>query len=450
MKMFAYDKESVKKVLQIAWPAMLESFFVAFVGLVDSFMVSSLGPEAVASVGLTTQPKFVGLAMFFAVNVSLSALVARRKGEKNREGANRIFITALAFIILAAVVISALLVTFADPIIRLCGSEPETHEGAVTYFRIIMGGMIFNCIQMGVNAAQRGSGNTKITMRTNLVSNTVNVVFNFLLIQGNFGFPALGIRGAALATVLGTVIASIMSVWSVCGKDTFVSLQYIWSEKLKPGIEAFGSIIKVGYSVFAEQLLLRVGFMATSLMAAAQGTNAMAAHQVGMNIMGLSFSFGDGLQATAVALIGYSLGAGDPQLAKKYGSICRAIGGAISIVLAILYLLGGGWLYGMFFEEQEIVAIGIGIMRVIALIVILQVSQVIYMGCLRGAGDTLYTAVVSTISVTIMRTVGSYFFCYVMGWGIVGIWMGVVADQLSRLVLGAARFKSGKWMTIKI
>ncbi len=450
MRMFAYDKESVKKVLQIAWPAMLESFFIAFVGLVDSFMVSSLGSAAVASVGLTTQPKFVGLAMFFAVNVALSALVARRKGEQNREGANRIFITALLFIVLAAVVISIILVTFADSIIHLCGSEPETHEGAVTYFRIIMGGMIFNCIQMGVNAAQRGSGNTKITMRTNLVSNTINVIFNYLLIQGHFGFPALGIQGAALATVLGTVVASIMSVLSVCGKDTFVSLQYIIKEKIVPGLAAFGNIVKVGYSVFAEQLLLRVGFMATSLMAAAQGTNAMAAHQVGMNIMGLSFSFGDGLQATAVALIGYSLGAQDPELAKKYGSICRSIGGVISVVLAVLYLLGGGWLYGMFFEEQEIVTIGIGIMRVIALIVVLQVSQVIYMGCLRGAGDTLYTAIASTISVTIMRTVGSYFFCYVLHWGIIGIWMGVVADQLSRLILGSIRFKSGKWMSIKI
>lgn len=450
MKIFAYDKESVKKVLQIAWPAMLESFFIAFVGLVDSFMVSSLGSAAVASVGLTTQPKFVGLALFFAVNVALSALVARRKGEQNREGANRIFITALLFIVLAAVVISILLVTFADPIIHLCGSEPETHEGAVTYFQIIMGGMIFNCIQMGVNAAQRGSGNTKITMRTNLVSNTVNVIFNYLLIQGHFGFPALGIQGAALATVLGTVVASIMSVLSVCGKDTFVSLQFIIKEKIRPGIASFGNIVKVGYSVFAEQLLLRVGFMATSLMAAAQGTNAMAAHQVGMNIMGLSFSFGDGLQATAVALIGYSLGAQDPELAKKYGSICRSIGGVISVVLAVLYLLGGGWLYGMFFEEQEIVDIGVGIMRVIALIVVLQVSQVIYMGCLRGAGDTLYTAIVSTISVTIMRTAGSFFFCYILNWGIIGIWMGVVADQLSRLILASIRFKRGKWMNIKI
>ena len=450
MKLMNYEKEHMRKVIQIAWPAVLESFFVAFVGLVDSLMVSELGKEAVASVGLTTQPKFVGLAMFFAVNVSLSALVARRKGENNREGANRIFITALSFIVVAAIILSIILVVFASPIIRLCGSEPDTHAGAVAYFRIIMGGMIFNCIQMGINSAQRGCGNTKITMRTNLVSNTVNVIFNFLLISGRFGFPGLGIKGAALATVLGTVIACIMSILSVCGKDTFVSFVYIMKEKIRPTLNAFGNIVKVGYSVFAEQLLLRVGFMATALMAAKQGTDAMAAHQVGMNIMGLSFSFGDGLQATAVALIGYSLGAKDPELAKKYGSICRYIGGCISVVLAVLYFVGGGLLYSLFFEEEAIVALGVSIMRVIGLIVVLQISQVIYMGCLRGAGDTLFTAIVSTISVTIMRTAGSYFFCYVMGWGIVGIWMGVVADQVTRLVLASARFKQGKWINIKI
>lgn len=450
MKFMNYEKEHVKKVIQIAWPAVLESFFVAFVGLVDSFMVSSLGSNAVAAVGLTTQPKFVGLALFFAINVSLSALVARRKGEDNREGANRIFLTALCFVVLAAVIISVFLVSFAGPIMELCGSEAETHEGAVAYYRIIMGGMIFNCIQMAVNAAQRGCGNTKITMRTNLVSNTVNVIFNYLLIGGKLGFPALGIKGAALATVLGTVVACIMSILSVCGKNTFVSFVYIVKEKIKPSFSAFGNIVKVGYSVFAEQLLLRVGFMATALMAAEQGTDAMAAHQVGMNIMGLSFSFGDGLQATAVALIGYSLGAKDPELAKKYGSICRYIGGCISVVLAVLYFVGGRLLYSLFFEEEVIIGYGVDIMRVIGLIVVLQISQVIYMGCLRGAGDTLFTAIVSTISVTIMRTAGSYFFCYVMNWGIVGIWMGVVADQVTRLILASARFKRGKWISIKI
>lgn len=450
MQMFHYPKEDVRKAINMAWPAVLESFFTAFAGLVDSLMVSSLGASAVAAVGLTTQPKLVGLALFFAANVSISALVARRKGEENKEGANRIFATFLIFILAASVVISILTVALADPIIRMCGSEADTHDPAVLYYRIIMGGMLFNCVQMGVNAAQRGAGNTRITMRTNLVSNAINIILNYLLIQGHFGFPALGIRGAALATVAGTVVASLMSLWSVRKEDNFVSLTYILRRRIRPGMEAMKQIIHVGYSVFAEQLLMRIGFMMTSVMAAHQGTSAMAAHQVGMNVMSLSFSFGDGLQATAVALIGYSLGAGQPDKAKEYGAICRLLGGIISVALAVVYLFGGGWLYSLFFEEAEIIAIGIQIMRIIIVVVMLQIAQVIYMGCLRGAGDTLYTAIASTISVTVIRTAGSYFFGYVLDWGIAGIWMGVVADQLARFLFASIRFKRGKWTRIRI
>lgn len=434
----------------MAWPAMLESFFTAFAGLVDSLMVSSLGSYAVAAVGLTTQPKFLGLALFIAANVSISALVARRKGQQKKEEANRIFLTFLIFLIIMSVILSVVIVMAADPIIRFCGSEEQTHDSAVRYFRIIMGGMIFNVLQMGINAAQRGAGNTRITMRTNLVSNTVNIIFNYLLIQGHFGFPALGIEGAAIATVLGTVVSSIMSVLSVWKKDNFVSIPYIIQEKIRPAMEAMGSIVKVGYSVFVEQVLMRIGFMLTAIMAADQGTSAMAAHQVGMNIMGLSFSFGDGLQATAVALIGYSLGAKQPEQAKAYGRTCRLIGAIISVLLAITYFFGASWLMELFFREEEIVEIGISIMHVIIFVVVLQISQVIYMGCLRGAGDTLYTAIASTISVTIVRTLGSYFFGYVLGMGIIGIWFGVLADQLSRFVFATIRFKQGKWIYIKI
>ena len=446
-----YSKEDILKTLNMAWPAILESFFTALAGLIDSLMVSSLGSYAVAAVGLTTQPKFLGLSMFFAANVSISALVARRKGEDKREEANRIFSTFLVFILGMAVLFSILLVVFADPIIRFCGSEEVTHDSAVLYFRIIMGGMIFNCVQMGVNSAQRGAGNTRITMRTNLVSSGVNILANYLLIGGHLGFPALEIRGAALATVLGTVVASIMSVASVWKKDNFVSIPLILRERLKPTLEALKNIVKVGYSVFAEQVLMRVGFMLTAIMAADQGTAAMAAHQVGMNIMGLSFSFGDGLQATAVALIGYSLGANQPEKAKDYGRTCRMIGGIISVILSIVYFFGARPLMQLFFkEEKEIVDIGVSIMHVIIFVVVLQIAQVIYMGCLRGAGDTLYTAVASAFSVTVMRTLGSYLFGYTFAMGITGIWIGVVADQLSRFVLASIRFRRGKWTEIKI
>ncbi|MDE7009228.1 MAG: MATE family efflux transporter, partial [Lachnospiraceae bacterium] len=281
-----HSKENIRITFNMAWPSIIESFFSAFAGLVDSLMVSSLGAYAVAAVGLTTQPKFIGLSLFFALNVAISALVARRKGEKKPEEANRILSTAIAFILIAAVVISILFVALASPIIRLCGSTAETHDSAVAYFRIIMGGMIFNCVQMGINSAQRGAGNTKITMRTNVTSNTVNIIFNYLLINGHFGFPALGIHGAALATVLGTVVASIMSVLSILKPDGFINIPYILQNKIWPAARSLRNLIHIGYSVFFEQILMRIGFMMTAVMAAKQGTDAMAAHQVGMNIMG--------------------------------------------------------------------------------------------------------------------------------------------------------------------
>ena len=444
------DKKLIKETINIAWPAVIESFFVAFVGLIDSYMVSGLGSNAVAAIGLTTQPKFMGLSMFFAINVSLSALVARRKGEDRKEDANRILVSGILFILIAAVIISTLLVSCADGIIRFCGSNEDTHDLAVLYFKIIMGGMIFNCIQMGINSSQRGAGNTRITMRTNLASNTVNVIFNYLLIGGKFGFPALGVRGAALATVLGTVVASVMSIRSLFKKDCFVSIPYIVKNKILPRLDAFKSLIKVGYSVFFEQLLMRVGFMATSIMAAKMGTASMAAHQVGMNIMGLSFSFGDGLQATAVALIGRSLGQKDEALAKEYGRTCRMLGLIISFFLACIYFFGGHAIMSAFFEEPEIVKIGVDITRIIIIVVIFQVSQVIYMGCLRGAGDTGFTALASIISVTVIRTAFSYMFGYILGFGINGVWMGILADQVSRFIFGSVRFKQGKWTKIKI
>lgn len=445
-----YSKATINTAMQMAVPAIVESFFVAFAGLIDSLMVSSLGSDAVAAVGLTAQPKFLGLAVFIAINVSLSALVARRVGEGRRKEANAVLLTALFLIVGLSAVLSVAFAVFSPQIMRVCGSSPETHDSAVIYYRIIMGCMIFNCIQMGINSAQRGAGNTKITMRTNITSNTINIIFNYLLINGHLGFPALGIAGAAMATVLGTVVACIMSIISIIKPDCFISIRYIIKEKVRPNLMAFKNIVRVGYSVFFEQLLMRIGFMMTAIMAANQGNAAMAAHQVGMNIMSLSFAFGDGLQAAAVALIGRSLGENNKTLAKEYGYTCQMIGGIVSVVLAIIYFFGAKLLMGLFFSEADIVNIGVGIMRVIILVVLFQIRQVVYMGCLRGAGDTLYTAIASTVSVTLIRTSVSYLFGYTLGWGIIGIWFGVLGDQVSRWIFAAIRFRAGKWLRIKI
>ena len=195
---------------------------------------------------------------------------------------------------------------------------------------------------------------------------------------------------------------------------------------------------------------MRFGLLSTALMAANQGTAVMAAHQMSMNVMNLSFSFGAGLQATAIALVGYSLGAKDYEKAKDYGRTCQMVATCISLVNALLLFVGGRWICGLFFQEPEIVEVGVLILRILAVSIAFQNPTLVFMGILRGSGDTKYTAKVSGISISIIRPAVSWIFCYGANLGIGGVWLGMLVDQVVRFTCGGLRFKSGKWTKIKI
>ncbi|MBE6108871.1 MAG: MATE family efflux transporter [Erysipelotrichaceae bacterium] len=446
-----YDTGALfKETIRMAWPALLESFFVALAGMIDTMMVSAMGTYAVAAVGLTTQPKFITLAIFFSINVSVSALVARRRGQQDQRSANEILLTALILTLLFCAILSVITVIWASPIISLCGSNADTHESAVLYFRVIQAGMIFNVLSLCINAAQRGSGNTKIAMTTNITSSIVNIIFNYLLIGGNFGFPKWGVFGAAFATVLGTVAASIMSVRSLFNPNSYVSIPFIRREKIRSQGESLLSILKLGSNMLVENIAMRVGFVTTAVMAAKLGTDAFAAHQVGMNFLSLGFSFGDGMQVAAVALIGRSLGENDPDKARVYGRLCQRTGLGISFVLAIILFFFGRNLFSLFFTDLAVLDMGVLISKYIIVIILFQISQIIFGGCLRGAGDMRYCLFASLISVTLIRTAVTWGLTSVFALGLHGIWIGILSDQLSRFIFLSLRFKEGSWAKIRI
>lgn len=444
------DNDFLKRVFKVAWPSVLESVFIALAGIIDTYMVSSLGTYAISAVGLTTQPKFIGLAIFFSISIAVSALVARRKGEEDRRSANEVLVTAFILAMLLCLIITTVMVTLSDPILKLAGSKADTHKYAIEYFDIIMGFSVFNIISIVINAAQRGSGNTKIAFTTNLVSSVVNISFNYILINGKFGFPAMGVRGAAIATILGTFVASIMSIRSLFKKDSYVSLPFIIKYKIKPAFEALIKIIKLGLNMFAENLAMRIGFLSTALMAASLGTDQFAAHNVGMNVLSIGFAFADGMQVAVVALSGEALGAKKYDDAVTYGKTCQKVGFIISIVLSAILLFFGKYIFGAFFKDKAVIDYGVMIGRFITVIVICQISQIIYGGCLRAAGDVKYTLISSIVSVSIIRTLVTYVLVNVFKLGLAGIWLGVFSDQFSRLIFMSIRFRQGKWVEKKI
>lgn len=440
----------LKEAITMAWPAVLESFFVSLAGIIDTFMVSSLGTYAVASVGLTTQPKFIMLAPFFASNIAVSALVARRRGQNNKNNANEILLTALTYVLIMNVILTIVGFIFAPQIIELCGSNIDTHEPAVTYFRVITAGMFFNVVSLCINAAQRGSGNTRIAMTTNITSSIVNVIFNYLLIEGNLGFPRLELFGAAFATVLGTVAAFGMSLHSLFVNHSYVSIPFIVKEKIKPKFSTFKAMYRLAINFFIENIAMRIGFLTTAVLAAKLGTDAFAVHQVGMNFLGLGFSFGDGMQVAAVALIGRSLGEKQLKKAKEYGSVCQQIGLSISLFLAALLFFFGRTIFSFFFNTPSTLDLGVIVSRYIMIIVLFQISQVIFGGCLRAAGDVKYTLFASLISVTLIRSLVTWLLVSVFALGLHGVWIGVLADQLSRFTFLSIRFQQGRWVELQI
>ncbi len=442
------DGEIIRNTLSVAWPSVLESFFVNLAGMVDTIMVGSMGSFAIAAVGLTIQPKMLGLALFLSLNVAVSAIVARRKGAGDRESANRVVRMCLLITLGLTAIVSAVFVTFASPIVKLVGAQPDTHEYAVEYLRIIMGCQIFNTVSLVLNAAQRGAGNTRIAMITNLISNVVNMVFNYLLIGGNFGFPKLGVRGAAIATVLGTVCACALSIASVLRKDSFINLRCVkgWI----PEKQSVGSIGNVWSSSLVEQVCLRIGFLFFSMTVARLGTTELAAHQIGSNMMSMSFSFGDGLSVAAITLIGQSLGRQRQDLAKVYGSVCQRLGFLCACVMGVIYFFFGKEIFLLYSDDPVILDYGAMIMRILSIVLFMQIEQVVQFGCLRGAGDTRFTALVSFISVTFIRPGASWLLCYPIGLGLMGAWLGTACDQLVRFLLTFIRFRKGHWMKLKL
>lgn len=440
-----------KDVLHMAWPSVIESVFIALTSMIDTLMVSSLGAYAVAAIGLTTQPKFIGLAFFMALNTALSSLIARRLGERKQKEAHQIFITALLCTLMMTLLISMIFVNYADVIMQWCGSNSDTHQAATSYFKIIMGTTFFNAISFCINSAQRGAGNTKIAMRTNITSSCVNVLFNYLFINGKLGFPAWGVEGAAWATVIGSVVSMIMSMASLLPQNGFLSLHYFLQENVKPALTSLVSLLKLAANFFFEALAMRIGFITTAIYAARLGTEIFAVHNVGMSVLHLGFAAGEGMQVAAVALIGRSLGEKNPLLAKKYGYICLQFGSVIAGVLIFLTVIGNRQFFSLFFPGQtQILLIGQTISYYLMITCVFLIAQAIYTGCLRGAGDAFYTLVVAFISVTILRSAITYLLFENFHLGLHSIWLGILSDQVARALFNGYRFHRGKWTELTI
>lgn len=439
------NREIYKKTFDIAWPSAVESVLISLIGAVDMMMVGNLGASAISAVGITTQPKFIILATILALNTSVTVLVSRRKGEGRQDSANNYLAQAVMICAILSFILSALGMIFAKEFMYFAGANNDYVDLAATYFRIIMVGNFFYCMGLTMTAAQRGAGNTKISMITNIAANLVNLVFNALLINGLFFFPKLGVVGAAIATAMGNFVAFAMATYSVSHKGEFLHLKLRGFDSV-----AIKDLAKISGSAFVEQVFLRFGFLMYSKAVAGLGTIAFAAHQVCMQLMNISFAFGDGLSIANTSLVGQSLGRKRPDMAMIHGKVSQRLGITMAVFVSLMITLFRSQLMGLFTSDAAVIAAGSIPMMILSVTVLFQIPQVIVVGSLRGAGDVKFVAMLMLISVSIVRPGLAWLLCHPMGFGLVGAWVALLMDQLTRNLISSWRFKQAKWTKIQV
>lgn len=453
------SKAIYRDVMTIALPSVAEMVLMSLIGTVDTMMVGTLGSASIAAVGLTGQPRMIVLSMFLALNIGVTAIVARRKGENRREAANETLRNGLVLVMGLSLIFAALAVGFRLQMVQLAGGnestpyEAQVMHDAADYFGIMMLAIPLNAMTLCINAAQRGIGNTRTTMRVNIVSNLVNVAFNYLLIGGNLGFPALGVKGAAIASVIGISIGFVMAVITVCAPrshQAFLRLSFKDNWRLKK--ENLAAISKIGGNAMLEQVALRIGFFIHARIVFGLGAEVYASHQIVMQFMNISFTFGDGIGVAGTSLVGQMLGKRRPDMAMIYGKVSQRLALTAAALLMLVMIPLRYQLVGLFVkpEEWHVAELSAEIMMILSLMLPLQNSAVVLSGCLRGAGDTRFVARMMMLCVMLVRPVCTFLAVYVFHLGLVGAWCSSFIDITLRQVTSHLRFSRGQWTRIQV
>jgi putative MATE family efflux protein len=382
------------------------------------------------------------LSLFFALNVGVTAVVSRRKGEDDQDAARLCLRQALIIVLTLVVGLTVAAVSVSDWIMILAGAKEDTLPLASEYFKITSLFLIFNAITMTICAAQRGVGNTRVTMTVNLTANIVNVSVGLLLI------PRMEVRGAAIATVAGFGVGFLLALRSIFKKNAYLRVSRKDSWRINPSM--MKNIARVGGNSVFEQVAMRVGFFIYARVVANLGTESLAAHSIAMQLMNLSFTFADGLAVATTSLVGQNLGKKRSDLAVMYFKIGQRFALGISVILGILSISTRFIFPTLFSENPDTIAAAAGVILILGLIQPIQTMQIVMAGSLRGAGDTRFVALTMLLTVAIIRPGISLLFVNVLYMGLYGAWFAIIFDQGVRFILLYRRFLQMKWIRIRI
>lgn len=441
-----------KTVLWLALPVFGEQALNSFVAIVDTFLAGRISAEATSAVGLAAYVAWLATMLFALVGTGTTAMVARAVGGGDSAGADRFTNQSLGLSVLSGLVVSGLLYLLAPTFADLQAMQGETYEIAVRYLRIDALALTFASITLVGSAALRGAGDTRTPMLILSAVNAINVPLSAALVFGWGPFPAMGVTGIVLGTVAARTLGGLLMIAVLMRGCAGLRLR---RSLLKLHPESARRILRIGIPAASDGAVMWTGhfiflMIVARLAAGATGQAYYAAHIVCVRLESLTYMPAVAWAAAAATMIGQNLGAQQEHRAHRAGHEAAMQCGLLAALGGVAMFVFADGVFGLMHTDPLVRSLGAPPFRAVALFQPLLAISIVYVGALRGAGDTRFPLLITILGLSLVRIPAAYLFGAVLGTGLWGAWMAMCGDFVLRAGLAAVRFIRGKWALVKV
>ncbi|MFA5523804.1 MAG: MATE family efflux transporter [Tissierellales bacterium] len=442
------NRDIRNQIFKLAIPAILEMTLHTLVWTADTAMVGRLNPASISSVNLGAQIMFTISNVFGALGIGATAMVSRQIGAKRRDEAENIAAQAIGIAFIASIIIGLVGILSANSVFKLIVDDPEVVALGSSYLRIVFIGAFFLIPQFVANSILRGAGNTVVPLVSAAFANAFNIIGDYVLIFGKFGFPELGVNGAAIATGVAQMIgASITFFFLIRGKS---GIKLHISRVFRLSKDVVKSIVNLSVPATLETFMNEGSRLLSSFWIAQLGTVSFAAHSLANAAESISYMPGYGFAVAVTTMVGQSLGAKDLRRAEISTKKIIIYSSWLMGLVALAFVVFPFGIMRLFSNDLKTVELAAKCLRIGAIEQIPIAIGMTISGALKGAGDTKGPFKISLVTNLGVRLPLIFIIVFILKWNVVFVWLATGIQFIVEAVLMTIRYRQGRWKSIRM
>jgi putative MATE family efflux protein len=430
-----------RSVMTLALPVTVSSLLQRTEGIVAVFLVGGLGAIPIAAVGLGQLLAFIATTLVSGLSVGTNVIIAQQWGARRYEDAGQASRHFIGLSIGVSFALALLGLSVNGLIMQLLGAQPEVIALALPYSNLIFLVIPFTVLLAVLSSILQGTGDTRTPMYAMILVNVLHIALAYPLIYGYWGVPAFGVKGAAVAVGIAEATGSVYLLFR-CRTIFKPSKRLRW--------DMLRTIWQVGAPVSGERIMQQAGILLYTKIVLIYGTVSYAAHQVGLSIESLSFLPGYGFAIAAATMVGQSIGAGKYTRAKLENWEANRLATFIMSAMGIVFFFFPYVLLRAFTSDEAVIDLGTVFLKIVALLQVPLALTMVLAGSLRGAGDTRFIMIATTIGMWGVRIPIAFVAGYWLTMGVFYVWLAMIADWTLRMMLMLWRYRSERWKSIRV